>query len=83
MKYRGVFVGRVDHIGVAPDSKLIKVVLKIESGQTLDSNIVAQNLEKASENLNQIMDILADQPSQLLFGEPPGPRNVEADIYSR
>ena len=42
MKYRRVFVGRVDHIGVAPDSKLIKVVLKIESGQTLDSNIVAQ-----------------------------------------
>ena len=42
VKYRGVFVGRVDSIGVAPDSKLIKVVLKIESGQTLDSNIVAQ-----------------------------------------
>ncbi len=42
VKYRGVFIGRVDSIGVAPDSKLIKVVLKIESGQTLDSNIVAQ-----------------------------------------
>jgi len=45
--------------------------------------IVARNLEKASENLSQIMDILADQPSQLLFGDPPVPRNVEADIYSR
>ena len=42
VKYRGVFIGRVDSIGVATDSKLIKVVLKIESGQTLDSNIVAQ-----------------------------------------
>jgi phospholipid/cholesterol/gamma-HCH transport system substrate-binding protein len=42
VKYRGVFIGRVDRIGVAPDSKLIKVVLKIESGQTLDNNIVAQ-----------------------------------------
>ena len=42
VKYRGVFIGRVENIGVAPDSKLIKVVLKIESGQTLDSNIVAQ-----------------------------------------
>ena len=42
VKYRGVFIGRVDSIGVAPDSKLIKVVLKIESGQTLDSQIVAQ-----------------------------------------
>lgn len=42
VKYRGVFIGRVESIGVAPDSKLIKVVLKIESGQTFDSNIVAQ-----------------------------------------
>ena len=42
VKYRGVFIGRVDNIDVAPDSKLIQVVLKIESGQTLDSNIVAQ-----------------------------------------
>ncbi|MGD9280899.1 MAG: MlaD family protein [Desulfobacterales bacterium] len=42
VKYRGVFTGRVDSISVAPDSKLIKVILKIESGQKLDQNIVAQ-----------------------------------------
>jgi phospholipid/cholesterol/gamma-HCH transport system substrate-binding protein len=42
VKYRGVFIGRVESIAVAPDSKLIKVALKIESGQTLDGNIVAQ-----------------------------------------
>jgi len=42
VKYRGVFIGRVDSISVAPDSELIKVVLKIDTGQTLDSNIVAQ-----------------------------------------
>lgn len=42
VKYRGVFIGRVDSIGVAPDSKLIKVILKIETGQKLDQNIVAQ-----------------------------------------
>ena len=42
VKYRGVFIGRVQSIGVAPDSKLIKVVLKIETGQRLDNNIVAQ-----------------------------------------
>jgi phospholipid/cholesterol/gamma-HCH transport system substrate-binding protein len=42
VKYRGVFIGRVESIGVAPDSKLIQVVLKIESGQALDSRIVAQ-----------------------------------------
>ena len=42
VKYRGVPVGRVDSIKVAPDSKLIEVVLKIESGQTLDNSYVAQ-----------------------------------------
>jgi phospholipid/cholesterol/gamma-HCH transport system substrate-binding protein len=42
VKYRGVAVGRVDSIGVAPDAKLIQVVLKIESGQPLASDIVAQ-----------------------------------------
>jgi phospholipid/cholesterol/gamma-HCH transport system substrate-binding protein len=42
VKYRGVFVGRVESIDVAPDSTLIQVVLKIESGQTFDRDIVAQ-----------------------------------------
>lgn len=42
VKYRGVSIGRIENIGVAPDSKLIQVVLKIESGQRLDHNIVAQ-----------------------------------------
>ena len=42
VKYRGVFIGRVASIGVAPDSKLIKVILNIESKQPLDPNIVAQ-----------------------------------------
>ncbi|MBW2195543.1 MAG: MCE family protein [Deltaproteobacteria bacterium] len=42
VKYRGVSIGRVIKIGVAPDSRLIEVVLKVESGQSLDGNIVAQ-----------------------------------------
>jgi phospholipid/cholesterol/gamma-HCH transport system substrate-binding protein len=42
VKYRGVPIGRVVEISVAPDSKLIKVVLKVESGQTLGPDIVAQ-----------------------------------------
>jgi len=45
--------------------------------------VVAHNLEKASEDLNQIMELLADQPSQLIFGEPPIPRDVEPDVYNR
>lgn len=42
VKYRGVPIGRVKRIGVAPDSKLIEVVMRIESGQELDSGIIAQ-----------------------------------------
>ncbi|MEJ2724908.1 MAG: MlaD family protein [Deltaproteobacteria bacterium] len=42
VKYRGVAIGRVESISVAPDSKLIQVVMKIESGQALGSDIVAQ-----------------------------------------
>jgi len=42
LKYRGVTIGRVESISVAPDSKLIKVVLNVESGMVMDPNIVAQ-----------------------------------------
>ncbi len=42
LKYRGVSIGRVERIGVASDSKLIEVVLKVETGQPLESDIVAQ-----------------------------------------
>ena len=42
--------------------------------------VAARNLELASQNLNQLMELLADQPSQLLFGEPPKPRNVDAAV---
>lgn len=42
VKYRGVPIGRVDRIGVAPDEKLIEVILKLETGQSLDSSMVAQ-----------------------------------------
>lgn len=42
VKYRGVSIGRVDRIGVASDSRLIRVVMKIESGQALDNDMVAQ-----------------------------------------
>ncbi|MCF8062634.1 MAG: MlaD family protein [Deltaproteobacteria bacterium] len=42
VKYRGVSVGRVENIEVAPDSKLIEVVLKIEGVEKIEENIVAQ-----------------------------------------
>jgi phospholipid/cholesterol/gamma-HCH transport system substrate-binding protein len=42
VKYRGVTIGRVADILVAPDAKLIEIVLKIESDMKPDKNIVAQ-----------------------------------------
>jgi phospholipid/cholesterol/gamma-HCH transport system substrate-binding protein len=39
--------------------------------------VVGQELEQASGNLNRMLDQLAEQPSQLLFGEPP-PRRLPA-----
>ncbi len=42
VKYRGVAIGRVERIGVAPDSRLIEVVIKIESDITLGRDMVAQ-----------------------------------------
>ena len=42
VKYRGVAIGRVEGIDVAPDARLIQVTLKIESGQELDRDIVAR-----------------------------------------
>ena len=38
---------------------------------------IAQTLETASENLNRLIELVADHPSQLIFGEAPIPRKVE------
>lgn len=42
VKYRGVTIGRVDSIGVAPDATLIEVVMKIETDLKPGNNLVAQ-----------------------------------------
>jgi phospholipid/cholesterol/gamma-HCH transport system substrate-binding protein len=38
-----------------------------------------QGIERATENLNQLIEMLAEQPSQILFGQPPAARNVETE----
>ena len=38
-----------------------------------------ENLEKATDNLNILMELLSDHPSQLLFGEPPPGRKIEPE----
>jgi phospholipid/cholesterol/gamma-HCH transport system substrate-binding protein len=45
--------------------------------------IIAQNLEKASENLNRLIEIVADHPSQFIFGEPPAPRKMDTTESER
>ena len=45
--------------------------------------VVTQNLRTASENLNQLIELVSDQPSQLLFGEPPPPRKLETGTETR
>jgi phospholipid/cholesterol/gamma-HCH transport system substrate-binding protein len=45
VKYRGVSIGRVQSIGVAPDEKLIEVIMKVESKlelQNMQKEVVAQ-----------------------------------------
>lgn len=42
VKYRGVSVGRVSRIEVAPDSKLIQVIVKVDKTHKLGENIVAR-----------------------------------------
>lgn len=42
VKYRGVTIGRVESIRVAPDATLIEVVMKLESGLKPGMNLVAQ-----------------------------------------
>lgn len=39
--------------------------------------ITLQNLEKASYNMNRLLELISDQPSQIIFGEPPPEKNVE------
>jgi phospholipid/cholesterol/gamma-HCH transport system substrate-binding protein len=42
VKYRGVDIGKVERIGVAPDQKLVEVVLKIDLAGDLQRGIVTQ-----------------------------------------
>ncbi len=39
--------------------------------------VTLYNIEDAAGNLNRLINVLADQPSQLIFGQPPLPRAIE------
>jgi len=61
VKYRGVPVGRVDSIGVAPDSTLIEVVMKIESGLELQDYTEDVTAQLKSIGITGIMFIGLDR----------------------
>jgi len=61
VKYRGVPVGRVDGIGVAPDSTLIEVVLKIEKGLELEAYTEDMTAQLKSIGITGIMFIGLDR----------------------
>lgn len=42
--------------------------------------VTEQNLETASESLNRFLELIADQPSQLIFGEPPPARKLDMSV---
>ena len=97
-RVQGIVIGKEETVKTALDNfsrAMEKANILLNKGTSLvggtDASIselmqhlmvAAQNLELASENLNQLMELLADHPSQLLFGEPPKPRNVDAGIGS-
>jgi ABC-type transporter Mla subunit MlaD len=45
--------------------------------------ISTQNLERATENLNLLLEKLGQDPARLLFGQPPEPRPVDPEIKGR
>ncbi len=85
---RGTIVHALDDFGRAMENanRLLEKGTAL-AGRT-DASIVdlrrylihtAQNLQRASENLDRVTEALADQPSELLFGDPPPRREVEAE----
>ncbi len=58
VKYRGVSIGRVYSLGVAPDDRLIEVIMKIETNMIPGKNIVA---ELKSVGITGIMYLELDQ----------------------
>ncbi|MDF1591216.1 MAG: MlaD family protein [Desulfobacterales bacterium] len=45
--------------------------------------VIMQQLEITVDNLKIFSESIAEQPSQLLFGEPPAPRQTEPDAFQK
>jgi len=71
MKNASLLVGEGAELIENTDSSINKLMLHLV--------LVLKNIEKASENLNRTLEVIADHPSQLLFGEPFPSRKVEVE----
>ncbi|MGD8389605.1 MAG: MlaD family protein [Desulfobacteraceae bacterium] len=75
VKYRGVSVGRVEKIGVAPDDKLIEVVLKIESGQSLEEEGIVAQLKNVGITGLMFVELDQQEPGEAV-------RSPKLDFYT-
>jgi phospholipid/cholesterol/gamma-HCH transport system substrate-binding protein len=71
VKYRGVRIGRVRSIGVAPDGKLIEVVLKIESEISPDGDTDKLVAQLKSVGITGLMFLELEQKGNEADNYPP------------
>jgi phospholipid/cholesterol/gamma-HCH transport system substrate-binding protein len=71
MKNVSLLVGEGAGLIKNTDSNINKLMLHLV--------VALQNIVKASESLSKSLEVIADQPSRLIFGEPLPSRKVEAE----
>jgi phospholipid/cholesterol/gamma-HCH transport system substrate-binding protein len=82
VKYRGVGVGNVKSIGVAPDQKLVEVVIKVALEGDVEHSIVTQ-LRAAGITGIVFVELDRRQPDEQVFLPPKGMKTVYTVIPSK
>lgn len=82
VKYRGVDVGSVERIGVAPDQRLVEVVVKIALEGDVERSIVTQ-LKAAGITGIVFVELDRRQPDDPIFTPPAGMRTLYPVIPSQ
>jgi phospholipid/cholesterol/gamma-HCH transport system substrate-binding protein len=75
VKYRGVYIGRVHHIGVADDERLIEVVMKIESDlrpNGPDGRQIVAQLKSVGITGLMFIELEQNKDDEPLIFAPPG-----------
>lgn len=82
VKYRGVDVGSVERIGVAPDQRVVEVVVKIDLEGDIERSIVTQ-LKAAGITGIVFVELDRQQPDEPIFIPPAGMKTVYPVIPSQ